>query len=170
MTKTLYVLSVIALLAIGFVLGVMGGRVASFGGVSGSVEYSAKTFVGDVYQGMTSILMFRNGLFVGPITSSQAVSLTGSVTLGSTAVTYNPTSFSSSTIASTTVAVTGAVLGDTVLASFDSATSTEQWYGTGRVISAGNVVVNLIAVPGSTAWNAGLDISTSTLRVMVLHK
>lgn len=168
MTKK--IISVIALLAIGFVLGVMGGRVATFGGAGGSVEYSAKTFVGDVYQGMTSVLMFQKGLFVGPITSSQAVSLTGSVTLGSTAATYNPTSFSSSTIASTTMAVTGAVLGDTVLVSFDSATSTEQWYAVGRVISSGNVVVNLVAVPGSTAWNTGLDISTSTLRVMVLHK
>ena len=85
MTKK--IISVIALLAIGFVLGVMGGRVATFGGAGGSVEYSAKTFVGDVYQGMTSVLMFQKGLFVGPITSSQPVTLSGTNTLsGATTV------------------------------------------------------------------------------------
>lgn len=162
--KVLFVLGGLTLLIVGFALGSLGSK-TSYGAVVGE----SLSVVGEIRNGYSNTLISKDGVLVGPITSSQAISLTGSVTLTSTLATYNPASFSSSTIASTTVAVTGAVLGDKVLTSFNSATSTEQWYTEGRVISAGNVVVNLLAVPGTTAWNSGLDISTSTLRVTVIH-
>lgn len=173
MTKILYVLGAIALLAIGFIAGVYGVKSSSVGGTS----YDVSNLVGDVYQGMTHVLMFQNGVFVGPITSTNAVSisgatsLTGSLTLGvASSTTWNPATISSSTAASTTLAVAGLVLGDKVLATFDSATSSAQWYVTAEVYSAGNAAVNINPVIGSAAYTDGLDLSTSTVRVFVLHK
>lgn len=75
MAKTLYVLAAVALIAMGFVLGVIGGKSATLGATS----YDRSNLVGDVYQGMNSVLMMTGGVFVGPITSSNAVSLSGTV-------------------------------------------------------------------------------------------
>src|SRR3990167_216617 len=78
---------------------------------------------------------------------------------------FDPASFSSSTVASTTLALTGTAVGDIVVASFDSATTTQEWYVKANVMGAASTTVEWIAVPGTSSWNAGLNITTSTLRV-----
>lgn len=93
MTKLQYVLIAVGILAIGFVLGVAGSRSTQS---LGATSYDRSNLVGDVYQGLNSVLMMSGGVFVGPITSSQSVTLSGTNTL------------SGATTLSGTVSATGA--------------------------------------------------------------
>lgn len=82
--KTLFVLAGIALLAIGFVLGVVGMKAVPSTNLGGT-SYDRTNLVGDVYQGLNSVLMMSAGVFVGPINSSGAVTLSGTSVLSGTA-------------------------------------------------------------------------------------
>lgn len=109
----------------------------------------------------------------GSLTQSGDVSVSGAITYTGSCnsdTSYNPGSFSSSTVASTTLDLTDAGLDDLVLATFDSATSSEEWYVEANVAnSTGSTTISLVAVPGTTAWNDGLDISTSTLKACAIQ-
>lgn len=79
--------------------------------------------------------------------------------------TYDPAAISSTTDATTTIALSGVAPGDIVFSTFDSVTSTENWFITpGGVKAAGSSTVTLKPVVGSAAWNAGLNLTTSTLK------
>jgi hypothetical protein len=119
---------------------------------------------------------FIEGLNAGSVNRYFAVTRTGSTTVPAIRVgtgsyikehscstlTWNPAAFSSSTQATTTITLTGAALGDIVLSSFDSATSTELWYSRGKVTSANTVTAGLF--PANSAV-VSTNLSTSTLRV-----
>lgn len=92
---TIGILGAIALLAIGFALGVYGSRSSlNVGGVS----FDVQNFGGDVYQGMSHILMFSAGKFVGPIVTSQPVTLSGTNTLSGTTTLSGAVSATGATI------------------------------------------------------------------------
>ena len=75
--------------------------------------------------------------------------------------TWDPDSVSSSTAPATLdISNTGASLGDPVIASFDSATSTSQWMVYGKVTGSGTSTISLEGVSG-----AAVDLSTSTAKV-----
>lgn len=185
MTKTIIITSITtAVLIVALLFGlslVVGHNSQSFGT---QVQNDVFTFVNGINAGLTNTNVINSSAqWVGPVnttsyvtstggmTESGAASFTGSFTLSSASSTsFDPASFSSTTVASTSLSVAGLVAGDRVLATFDSVTSTEQWYVVGRVLSTGNAVVNFLAIPGTAAWNAGLNLTTSTLRVMVIHK
>ena len=122
MSNTLKILlgiaSAIALLAIGFALGVYGSHSANN---VGSTSYDVKNFVGDVYQGMTHVLMFQNGAFVGPINSAQNATLSGTNTLSGT------TTLSGATTISGATSLTGAAT-LTCQKVYDGATTTASYY------------------------------------------
>ena len=80
---------------------------------------------------------------------------------------YDPSSFSSSTMASTTITVNGAAVGDYAVVNFATTTSGNQWQAIAKVDAANSVIVNLVAIPGTTAWNSALDLGSATLRVQV---
>lgn len=105
----------IVLLSVGFILGVYGTQKQA---EVGSVTYDESRLVGDVYQGMSGILMMRDGEFVGPIDTDDAaafastlsvagtLSVTGATTLSST-LTYLEKTTSLSANSSTTNAMSG---------------------------------------------------------------
>ena len=68
--------------------------------------------------------------------------------------------------ASTTISVSGAVVGDIVLASFDSATTTGLWYLAANVSGTGTSTV-WIRTASSTAL--GTTYTTSTLKACIFH-
>lgn len=111
MNKTKLVFLSILILSIGFILGVYGMTDKAQEVVKG-VVYDASYLVGDVYNGMSNVLMMQNGEFVGPIDTDDAatfgstVSVTGAVTLSST-VTYLEKTTSLSANSSTTNAMSG---------------------------------------------------------------
>lgn len=128
--------------------------------------------------------ILTKGLWVGSpavqvIDASANVTSTGSGTFGSlsldgstaigefscTTATWNPPAMSSTTVASTSVALSGLALGDIVSANLNAATSSDQWYVTANVKNAGSSTVFLVPSTGSAAWNDGLNLTTSTLKV-----
>lgn len=188
--KNYLVVGAIALV-IGFILGVLGYNSSKFGVTGGAVSYTAQHFVGDVYSGMTDVLMFQSGVFKGPITSSQAVTLSGTNTLsGATSVTggltigasgtsigsyvcatksFGPITISSSTDATTTITVANAALGDVALGSSNAATSSLEWNVSATVSSASTTMLTFRALRNSAAWTNGLTLTTSTLKACVIH-
>ena len=78
MTKNIIlVLSAIALIGIGLLIGVYG-----VGNSFGATSYDVSDLVGDVYQGKNHTLIFRDGIFQGaPISSLNVI---GAATIGST--------------------------------------------------------------------------------------
>lgn len=137
----------------------------------GPNHYQAENFLQGLYAGTTGQLKVTNA---GVLTTS------GSLTIGSsgTAVSnykcssgtsYDPGSFSSSTIASTTVSVTGVVHGDITFGTFATSTNAEQWRVVTNVATSGQIVANWVAIPGTSAWNAALNLATSTLKICYLH-
>lgn len=60
------ILAVLAVFGVGF-LTTHGGN------LGGGTSYNESNLVGDVYQGLSHTLMMQNGVFVGPITTAQAV-------------------------------------------------------------------------------------------------
>lgn len=182
MTKLKIVLSAVALLAIGFGLGVYGhsllvNKVAPGASGGGPVEYTAKHFVGDVYNGMNDVLMMSAGVFVGQINSaysntfSSSTNITGLLTLGGnncTTFSWDPAAISSSTSASTSVAFAGSLLSDLPISALETASSPGQWVMSASFGPAGSSSVVLQAVPSAavgSAWVAGLDLVTTTVRV-----
>lgn len=96
------------------------------------------------------------------ITRTHAV--VGSMAVGSASWAPGTISSSSYVTASTTITATGAALGDIVLVSSDSATSTEAAAFSGRVTSANNVQIfpSRVNTPGAVTF------TTSTFYVRVL--
>jgi len=82
---------------------------------------------------------------------------------------WNPSLMSTSTpLATMTVTVPGAAVGDLVLVSFDSVTSTERWSITGKVSAANTVMVTMeLADAAASDSVADLDLDTSTVYVRV---
>ena len=88
------VLGTIVLLVVGFVLGglLSNGSAEQLGGTS----YDETRLVGDVRQGLTNVLMFQSGEFVGPIDTDDAAAFSSSVTLTGSLV-YPTTSVATTT-------------------------------------------------------------------------
>jgi len=86
----------------------------------------------------------------------------------STNTAYNPGSVSSSTAADTKAIDVGlASLGDPVIASLSSATSTELWYVTAKVTAAGTHATGTLYLRGKDG--AAVDLSTTTAKICVIH-
>lgn len=81
---------------------------------------------------------------------------------------WDPGAISSTTQATTTLTVTGAALGDFVVASFDSATSTDAWVFSGKVSAADTVMVTLFVPDGGDG--ASLNLTTSTIYAKVFKQ
>ena len=85
--------------------------------------------------------------------------------LCATDATWDPASTSSSTAPATLdMALSGATVGDIVLASIDSATSTGEWFVSGRVKSTGTTTIMLHSVIGSA-----LNLSTVTAKTCIVQ-
>lgn len=78
---------------------------------------------------------------------------------------WDPIVMSSSSAPTTTISMAGAALGDIILSSFDSATSSDQWFSKARVSTSGIITAFLVPTASSTSFISGLNLSTSTLRV-----
>lgn len=130
MTKLQYVLGAIALLAIGFVLGVVGTKAvpSSNLGAGGSVVYTATHFVGDLYQGQADTLIFRDGAWVaGPIATSTLFTSTGGITNSGALTQSGTASFSgASTFTGAVTATKAATLQCPVV--YNGATTTTAYY------------------------------------------
>lgn len=138
---------------------------------TGPIHYQKEAFLRGYYGGTSRQY---------ELNSSGAISTTGGITLGSSgtaisvrkcaAFTWNPASFSSSTVASTTVTNTGYALGDiTTGAALATSTSADQWSVTSNGSSTNAIVVQIRPLPGTAAWNAGLDLATTTGTVCYEH-
>ena len=88
--------------------------------------------------------------------------------------TWNPSSMAAATTTgvglgvisgytTTTLTLTGAAVGDFVIVSFDSATSTDLWTISGKVSAASTALITIVNYS-----TAALDLTTSTLRARVL--
>jgi hypothetical protein len=89
------------------------------------VYYDPQEFVGDVYQGLGKVLMFQSGEFVGPINTSQSVTLSGAnVVTGS--FTVDAIGSGMLTLAATTTAqtLTAAQVCDNAVVDWPTTTST----------------------------------------------
>lgn len=90
-----------------------------------------------------------------------------------TSFTYNPSTFSSSTDATTTVAIAGPVVGDTLVATFATTTSGQDWHVRMPQLSAAgataSATIAFAPVIGSPAYFNGLNLATSTLSVCYTH-
>lgn len=119
---------------------------------------------------------FLEGLNSGGVSRLFSITRTGSTTVPAIRVdsgsyinehscataTFNPDAISSTTPALTSVTLTGAALGDTVMVSFASATSSELWFVSGKVTAANTITAGLYP---SNSTVTSTDITTSTLRV-----
>lgn len=177
MTKNiLFVIGAIALLVLGFVLGVysIGKNNAQ---VVGGTSYDVSNLVGDVYNGISRVLVLSGGYVVGPV-SSTAVAANSLTISGGTAITgrkcatatWNPGSldpFVSSTVAtavtSTNIALSGAVMGDLCEGSLSSGTSSAASINC-FMSGTATATIRLINL-GSTA----LDLATGTAKVCYIH-
>lgn len=123
MTKTKIVLGAVALLVVGFVLGVLGAKQEKVEVALGNaVEYGPSYFVGDVYNGQSGTKVLSGGEVVGPIdTGSNTVTIGSSGTAISgykcATASWNPGAVTPTSTAETSVTVSGAALGDIALAS-----------------------------------------------------
>lgn len=146
--------------------------IVAFGGgqsLGGTTNYDQLDTTDGYSVDGTSIIN-GSGSFVGAINGTQ-FQLDSGTTLGEftcTTATWDPSSISSSTVASTSVAITGVAVGDIMLASFNSATSTDDWYMTANVRNTGSSTAYIVPAIGSAAYINGLNLSTSTLRVCQL--
>jgi len=155
MTKTLYVFSAIALVAIGFALGVFGAHLSTpEKGAVGATAYDVLNQVGDIYQGLNHTLIAQSGNLVGPLTSSGLTPKTGTAT-------YNPPSLTDGSVATTTLTVTGAVAGSPCLAGFSTLNAAGGMMVTCQYQAAGTALVTFDNESGITQDNA-----TGTLRAI----
>lgn len=148
-----------------FVIPGLIGLVMLLAGLYLGSEMSKPIAFGGLVQNVNPI--FTNGLRAG-ISAVQVIDETGKITIaGGTEIaehkcataTWNPAGVSSTVMATTSVTITGAALGDIAVASFDSATSTDQWNIHGIVSAADTVMVSL-----EKQTVGALDLSTSTAR------
>jgi hypothetical protein len=79
--------------------------------------------------------------------------------------TLNPGSMSSSTSPSSSQVWSGLATQSKLLASLDSATSSDQYHVVATVKNTGSAALSIIPYPGTPAWNDGLDLSTSTAEI-----
>jgi hypothetical protein len=163
-TKILLIVSAVALLAIGYALGV-GTSKNALGGTS----YDAMNFVGDVSQGLGKVLMMQNGVFVGPIATSKTVTIGSAGSAVSLikcgTATWNPASITSSTdsYASTSVTITGATVNDvTWIPSLGTTTNAQDLRITSKVSTTSTVLVLLTA-------SKTVDLATTTIKACVMQ-
>lgn len=147
------------------ILQLLGGSVA----LGGTTNYDQLSTT-DGYSVDGTSIIDGSGVFVGAVngTTLQLDSGTTVNELTCTTATWNPAAISSTTIASTSVAIAGIAVGDIMWASLDSATSSDDWYMTANVRNAGSSTAFLVPAVGSAAYTAGLNLTTSTLRVCQL--
>jgi hypothetical protein len=119
----------------------------------------------------------------GATTLTGAAALNGGLTIGSggTAMTsricatkaFDPGSFSSTTSATTTIGLAGAVTGDLITATLATTTSGDQWYiPPANITAAGataSATIQVSPLPGTAAWNAGLNLGSATLTACYTH-
>lgn len=182
MTKTKIVLGAIAILVVGFVLGVLGTRNTQNGLLAG-VDYDVKNFVGDVYQGLNGVLMMRNGQFVGPINSNNSSTISATTTLS--AETYVNklvlgTGITTLTPAATTTLTAAQACGGSVLSLAPTVANATMTLPTAQTLQstcllvAGNSLIvplknasgtsnyNVVAGTGGTLYRSNGNNSTST--------
>ena len=166
MTKKTIYLGAIALLAIGFVLGIYANNArVNFG----STSYDISHFVGDVYQGLNDVKMFANGVFVGPANMSSLTINSGTAITAykCATATWNPPSVGTSTVnvaaTSTDIALTGAVMGDTCTGSLTSATTSAASVNC-FITGTATATIRLLNIGASA-----LDLATGTAKVCYTH-
>lgn len=71
------ILGAIALLVVGFILGVLGMRQLQSNNALGAVSYDVQKFVGDIYNGINDTKIFSGGFFVGPVNTSATSTFSG---------------------------------------------------------------------------------------------
>lgn len=144
----------LALLAVGLVAAFQSGKNE---GVGSTLTYSAALGRIETYNFLDGIVQdVRN------LASSTGHGLRATATWDPPAL-----SSASTTVASTTVTVSGAALGDFVLASFGSGTSSESWHVVGKVRLADSVTVFLSYIASSTA---ALNLSSETVYLKVFQQ
>lgn len=118
----------------------------------------------------------------GVVTLAGATSHTGTLTLGANGTalnligfktaTWNPGAVTSSTNASTIVLTPYATVGDSIVASFNSATSTDRWFVYGNVTAGSGTAAASTTVYMSLTTSSStesLDLSTSTVRLLFIR-
>jgi len=85
LTYTLAVLAAVGVFALGFTAGVKNARdvLKEDSQAGAGVRYDASKLVGDVYNGVSETKMMSGGYFVGPINTSNDVTMTGTLLLDS---------------------------------------------------------------------------------------
>lgn len=161
-----------------FGIAVLGGLVvlagfslapASVKKLGGGIGYDAIYQVGDIYQGLSQVLAFRDGVMTANVSSSQ-VQIGGGTAITSfscNTASWNPLSIGTSSVniaaTSTDIALTGAVVGDTCSGSLTSATSSAARI---QCTITGNATATLGLLNTGTA---ALDLATGTAKVCYSH-
>lgn len=172
MTKTQISVGAVALLVIGFILGVLGLRQqyqaqpdSQVVGAGGPTVYADSHLVGDVFSGLADVKMLSQGVMVGPIATAGNTVKVGTGGTNYTVetkgtATYNPPSLADGVVATTTVTVVGALPGDGCgLTGFTS-------YGIiGGVTITCNATTSLALVTFDNESGVTQDMATGTLSV-----
>ena len=157
------IIALVVILVIGFVLGVYGAK----NGKLGATAYDALHQVGDIYQGPSDTLIFRNGVFQGaPIATSSNISVTGNLTVTGTSTLgiVTGTSFAGSgAVSGATLSASGALTAGSINTGAITGTgalsvlsvSTGNITATGTVAFSGNV--SIVQAASSTLYIGGAD-------------
>lgn len=156
-------------------VGVIGGLVVLAGSLlvpassvklGGGVGYDPIYQVGDIYQGLSQVLAFRDGVMTANVSSS-ALLVGGGTSIDlfkcTGATTWNPTAVATGTVVSATTSLSGAVLGDKTVAAL---ATTTQGLDLFSYVSATGVVTYALSQP-DTDGNP-IDIATTTVDVCVI--
>ncbi len=167
MTKKIKIFGVIAL-AIALVLG--GASYLRTGHLFGSTSYDISYLTGDVYQGMSNVLMFTSGVFVGPAnTSSLKINSGTAITgYGCATATWKPASVgaynTATSVTSVDIALPGAVMGDRCDGSLTTATTSSADFAC-NISNTGTSTLILYNISASPITN----IATGTATVCRTH-
>lgn len=159
---------------IALIVGVLLGSLTGGGFTAGGgVENDNPIFSRGLRAGQPAVQEFNAaGAFVGQFASATSLTLGGGTAISSykcTSATWNPASVSSSSASQTLAINTGAsTVGDIVIPSLASATSTNLWLITAKVTASG-------ATNGTTTIflrgqeGAAVDLSTTTAKVCIIR-
>lgn len=148
------VLGIVALLAIGFGLGVYGsGQSATYGGSRGQVMYSDLSIGGDLYQfgyQIAEALLAHNGVLVGNVSSSN---VTGTVVSAGSLVINGGTAINASAQTSTWYPQAAITLGSYTVATSTTSTLVAFPFGTANGFAVGDsCAVGFNQAPSSTSF------------------
>ncbi|MDI6820935.1 MAG: hypothetical protein QMD65_02025 [Patescibacteria group bacterium] len=147
MTKIIYIIGAIAILVVGFVLGVYGVKQSSLGGV----YYQQADFISASIKDLST-----NSLIIGAGTAQTRFFCN--------TATWNPGSIATSTlngatVTSTNIALTGAQMGNGCIGSLSSATTT------GAMIDCGITAAAVGTVYLTNVSASALDLATGTAKI-----